>query len=744
MTPILCPATETQFDSNGIGIMADAVSCKVTEELNGGYELVMQYPIDGIHYGEIQQRCILYCDANTGNKQPFRVYRITKPHKGIVTIYAAHISYDLSGIPVKPFTAGSAAGAMTALETGAAVASPFTFWTDKTNAGNLTVATPLSSRFVLGGGDNSIINVYGGELEFDRYTVRLHNERGIDRGVSIRYGKNLTSLEQDENNANVYTGVYPYYADGDGNLTQLDEVIVPAPGTYDYEKILPLDLSAEFEETPTQAQLKAAAESYIEHNNIGIPEISLVLSFAQLDQTEEYKDKALLERVYLGDTVSVEFAALGVSAKAKCVKTVYNVLVDRYDAVELGNAKQDITGTNAKQQQAINAVASQPVSTAVQAAISAATALITGNKGGYVILHSTTGDKQPDEILIMDTPDIETAVNVWRWNNSGLGYSSKGYEGPYETAITQDGQIVADFITAGGMDAARVTAGILSSADGRVQFDLTAGTLYIKNASGTTKLGFDANGNLTVRGTIYATAGEFAGTLKSVSGSFTNLTSTGSISFRNGAMEIGYFQGDTWIDFGGTAAISGGSGRIDMVANSGVYISECDLTVDDNIECGNLYVGSRLYMYSPPSASSSANVRLVDQGSYYSLGLISSSKRYKKNIHDIREFDNVSERIDRVPAVTYSPRSGMEKDMNFYGFIAEDMETEFPWLVEYSKDETGAIQAETVYYDRTPAILWADAQNTHEILREQAKTIKEQYELIMNLNERLIRLEGDA
>lgn len=134
-------------------------------------------------------------------------------------------------------------------------------------------------------------------------------------------------------------------------------------------------------------------------------------------------------------------------------------------------------------------------------------------------------------------------------------------------------------------------------------------------------------------------------------------------------------------------------------------------------------------MYSPPSASSSANVRLVDQGSYYSLGLISSSKRYKKNIHDIREFDNVSERIDRVPAVTYSPRSGMEKDMNFYGFIAEDMETEFPWLVEYSKDEKGAIQAETVYYDRTPAILWADAQNTHEILR--------------SLDERLKKLEGE-
>lgn len=734
MTPILYPSNETQFATNGIGALSGAASCIVTEELNGKYELLMQYPMQGIHFGDIKNRAIIFAKPNKeDDPQPFRIYRISKPMGRTVSVYAAHISYDLSGIPVKPFTAGSAAAAVLNLETGATTDSPFTFWTDKTNAGELTVAVPTSTRAVLGGGTENILSVYGGELEYDRYVVRLHGARGINRGTSIRYGKNLTSLEQDENISNTYTGVYPYYADTEGNITQLDNPIVPAPGTYDYVRIMPLDLSTEFDEAPTQAALREAAEAYIQNNNIGIPAVSLKVSFAQLAQTKEYEHLELLERVTLGDTVNVEFAALGVSATAKCVKTVYNVLTDQYESIDLGDARANIADTIARQQETINAVINQKaggeVSTAVQEAINAATALITGNKGGYVVLHSTTGGKQPDEILILDEPSIEEAVKVWRWNNSGLGYSSSGYNGPYETAITQDGQIVADFITTGSMNAARITAGILSSADGRVQFDLTAGTLYVKSADNTVKLGFDTAGNLTVRGTIYATAGEFAGTLKSVSGSFTNLTSTGSISFRNGAMEIGYFQGDTWINFGDTAAISGGSGRIDMVANNGVYISECDLTVDDNIECGNLYVGSRLYMYSPPSASSSANVRLVDQGGYYSLGLISSSKRYKKNIHDIREFDNVSERIDRVPAVTYSPRSGMEKDMNFYGFIAEDMETEFPWLVEYSKDKNGMMQAESVSYDRTPAILWADAQNTHEILR--------------SLDERLKKLEGE-
>ena len=708
MTPILYPSTEIQFDSNGIGIMADAVSCKVTEELNGGYELVMQYPIDGIHYGEIQQRCILYCDANTGNKQPFRVYRITKPHKGIVTIYAAHISYDLSGIPVQPFTAGSAAGAMAALETGAAVVSPFTFWTDKANAGNLTVATPLSSRFVLGGGDNSIINVYGGELEFDRYTVRLHNERGIDRGVSIRYGKNLTSLEQDENNANVYTGVYPYYTDGDGNLTQLDELIVPAPGTYDYEKILPLDLSAEFEDTPTQAQLKAAAESYIQHNNIGIPKISLVLSFAQLDQTEEYRDKALLERVYLGDTVSVEFAALGVSAKAKCVKTVYNVLVDRYDAAELGNAKQDITNTNAKQQQAINAVASQPVSTAVQAAISAATALITGNKGGYVILHSTTGDKQPDEILIMDKPSIEEAVKVWRWNNSGLGYSSEGYEGPYETAITQDGQIVADFITAGGMDAARITAGVLSSADGRVQFDLTAGTLYIKDSVGITKLGFDTAGNLTISGNITATGGKIGGF--TISGN--NLVGS-YISLQPD------YQGG-FITLGSVTL----TGRNSFGVNTNMLV-ERNLTVEGELEVidgpittgGDMEVyGSTFYMPNIRTGSYDANLRWdTDYGYFYRS---TSSRRYKHDIKDIEGWEHI---YDLRP-VNYVGNDD-ENERKQCGFISEEIFEVMPELVELLKQPDGTYIPEGVFYSHMTA----------PIVRA-----------LQDINQRLKKLEGDA
>ncbi len=452
MKPVLYPSQETAFGSNGLGILTDAASCVITEERNGAFELEMTYPVSGIHYKEIAPRCIILAKPNpVDDPQPFRVYRTTKPMGGLVTVYGEHISYDLAGVPASPFAAESAPDAMEKLKSSSAIPTPFSFWTDKDTAGTMGITAPVALRSLLGGREGSVLDVYGGEYKFDRYTVRLYNQRGQNRGASIRYGKNLTDLTQDENIAGVYTGVYPYWSSMEGALVQLPEKILPAPGNYDFTRIMTLDLSSELQEPPTQDQLRARAEAYMKANNIGVPKVSLTVSFVPLEQTEEYKDIGLLERVELCDTVNVEFPPLGVSATAKCVRTVYDALLDRYKSVELGDARTNIADTIAAQQQKIEQA---PDKTFVQQAVDSATGQITGNKGGYVVLHSSTGSKEPDEILIMDTPDIKTAVKVWRWNKAGLGYSAHGYNGPYGLAMTQDGSIVADFITAGTLNAA--------------------------------------------------------------------------------------------------------------------------------------------------------------------------------------------------------------------------------------------------------------------------------------------------
>lgn len=504
MKPILYPATENNYTTNGLGVMADAISCRVTEERNGAYELEMEYPQSGIHYAELALERILLAKPNPTDKtQPFRIYRITRPMLGRVFVYAQHISYDLSGVPVVPFAAESAAAAMAGIESNTAVDHGFRFMTDKNTVASFAVTKPQSARACLGGSEGSVLDVFGGELEFDRDQAILHNARGMDRGVSIRYGKNLTDLEQEENCASVATGVYPYYREetDTGNvLVTLPEKILLAEGNYPRQRILTLDCSDAFEEVPTEAQLRAYAQSYMERNQIGVPTVSLTVSFVQLEQTTEYAGKALLERVSLCDTVSVEFPALGVSARAKCIKTVYDTLLERYVTVSLGDARATIADTIVGDRQH-TAQQIESVKKDIQSVLASsganATDWITNGKGFVVIMRNAAG--QATEILIMDHPDIETATKVWRWNNGGLGYSKNGYNGPYTTAITQDGAIVADFITAGSLVANIIKAGVLSDINGNFSFDLDGSTITIKDSTGATAFSFTLKDGLMIR-----------------------------------------------------------------------------------------------------------------------------------------------------------------------------------------------------------------------------------------------------
>ncbi len=480
MTPIYYDGT-TGLQGNGLGALRDAIYCTVTEERNGSYELEMQYPITGQHYNGLALRGLIKARPNPYSEpQYFRIYKISRPINGLVTINAQHISYDLSGVPVEPFAAGTAAAAMAGLKEHAAAQCSFNFWTDKETSANFSITKPASLRSMLGGVDGSILDVYGGEYEWDNYTVKLYDHRGSDRGVTIRYGKNLTDLKQEENCSNVYTGVYPYWVDDDGNLAQISgDPIVMVPGTYDFVHILVLDLSQDYENAPTDEQMKQEAQRYIKANDVGVPKVSLTVSFAQLEQTEEYKGKALLERVSLCDTVHVSFERLGVNATSRVIKTVYNVLLDRYDSVELGSAKSNLATTVATLSKETKTELDKTKST-LQAAIDKATQLITGNLGGYVVLHSSTGNDAPDEILVMDKPDINTATKVWRWNLSGWGYSGTGYAGPYRLAATMDGEINADFITTGSLTANIIKTGLLQDHAGKSSINLDTGEINLE------------------------------------------------------------------------------------------------------------------------------------------------------------------------------------------------------------------------------------------------------------------------
>lgn len=477
MIPILYASNETNFTTNGLGALCDAISCRVSEERNGVYELEMVYPISGRGFSDIADRSIIKAIPSPYRKpQLFRVYRHTRPLNGSVTFYARHISYDLSGVPVRPFTAGTAAEAMTGIVPASAIDNPFEFWTDKQTIASYDYKTPANARSILGGVDGSILDVYGGEYEFDNFTVKLYANRGMDNGVTIRYGKNLIDLEQERNISNVHTGVYPYWADNEGlSLVTCEPEIVKAEGEFGFEKILIVDFSSDFQEAPTSEQLKERAERYIRDNKIGVPSVSITTNFVALDQTVEYAGLRLLEKCDLCDTVTVQFEKLGVNVKAKIIKIVTDVLREKYESVEIGDAKANFTETVTQTEVELQ---KKPSKSDLETAVSGATQLITGQKGGTIHIRRTA-DGKPYELVITDTDSITTAINVWRWNVSGLGFSSNGYNGPYTTAITQDGKISADFILAGSLNAEIIRAGIIRSADGASFWNLDTGEIQL-------------------------------------------------------------------------------------------------------------------------------------------------------------------------------------------------------------------------------------------------------------------------
>lgn len=487
MIPVLYDSSETNTYTlnNGLGALPDAISCVVEEERNGAYVLTMKYPITGLHFEEIAiSNQIKAIPFDGGTEQFFRIYKITKPLNGVVTVYAQHISYQLSSIPVSPFTARSLAATLQGFTTYAAESNPFTFWTDKSVTATYEQVIPESIRARLGGQEGSVLSVYGGEFEWDNYIVKLHNNRGENSGVALRYGKNIIDVNQEENINETYTGIYPYYYSEESGLVELPEKIIysDTASNYPYHRTKPVDFSAEFTETPTESELRTVANRYISNNNIGYPSISINVSFVALWQTEEYKDIAPLERVHLCDTVTVEFEELGIDVEAKVIKTEYNVLTEKYNNITIGDARSNLASTISGISADTNTKISDS-SSRLEKAIAHATELIRGGLGGYVVLN-TNADGEPQEILIMDEDDIDTAQKIWRWNLGGLGYSNTGYSGTYSTAITQDGSIVADFITTGTLDANVVRTGLLTDVEGLNSWDLDTGEFTL-NASAT-------------------------------------------------------------------------------------------------------------------------------------------------------------------------------------------------------------------------------------------------------------------
>lgn len=480
MIPILYkPDAKTK-----IGWLAEASDCQCTEERNGVFELEFQYPMLGRYAAELVIDRYVKAKPNaSAANQFFHIRKVSKPINGMFTVSCEHISYALSGYPVPTVSAsGNAQVAINAIltaaknqlgkDTGFSVAT-----TDITLSSSIAL-TNVSARAALGGVSGSVLDIYGGEYEFDNHTIKLHKARGKDRGVRIAYGRNMTELKCDIDMDSAYTGIYGYVKNDNVDLHSY-KAVTNSSGIN--AKTLIRDFSSDFsggDSKITQSGLDSAVAAYAAANDINSPTVSMTASFVDLSQSPEYASFSALESVSLCDTVQIYHKDLNINIKAKVIKTVYDVLRERYTSIDLGSPRANFadvikqTVNEAKDLRGQLVSAKSDLTAAYEKAIADATAAITGNSGGYVRLNPS---QNPQEILIMDTPDISTAKNIWRFNLSGFGHSSGGYSGPYRTAVTQDGHIVADFIDTGILNANIIRAGIMQSTNGEFSFNLESG-----------------------------------------------------------------------------------------------------------------------------------------------------------------------------------------------------------------------------------------------------------------------------
>ncbi len=495
------------FNNNGIGILKDALKCEVSEALNGELVLDMEYPITSKYIESIVNENIIKCDAGLGEDQLFRIKHV-KPNFDTITIYGEHITYDLADNFLEDVFPQNLNGA-------ACLDWILSHTLDEHNFNSFSdIQVVASARYVrknpieaiVGDLENSFVNLWGGELERNNYTIKMLNRRGNDKGYKIKYRKNLTGLDFTIDNSNIVTKVMPQGYNG----LFLPEKYIDSPliNNYPHKRVKVIEFSnvkvkenaddKEGYSTKEEAyeELRRLCDLKYSEENIDKPTVNLKVDFVDLSQTTEYQNYTFLESVSMGDTVTVELDYTQVEVRV--IKTTYDSLLHRYTKLELGEFKanyitdsqKDITNTIRKEADTIE-------TSVLEQAKQNATEQLTAALGGYVY-------KTQNELFIMDTDNPNTAKKVWRWNLNGLGYSKNGINGPYELAMTQDGKIVADFITTGVLDADLITAGTIKSAN------------YKSNVSGTsislaTGVIDSAKFKVNAEGNVTATGGDIGG-----------------------------------------------------------------------------------------------------------------------------------------------------------------------------------------------------------------------------------------
>lgn len=362
MKPILYKANEATFETYGLGEI-DATKALVTRERNGNYTLYIEYPASGRLASVFKNDMRIKSDAGLRTKnQTFYISRILKSSKGIIKIYAKHISHltEFMAIRNKTIVNGTASSALSIWASNTLGGVRFDTWSDITTSNQTSwdIANVKNAREALGGREGSILDVWGGEFEFDNTTIRLHKQLGRKSPIVLEYGRNILSAEDEQDIEATYTSIYPYATytpestgstDGrtEAITVELPEKYIDSKyvGLYNERRVEIVDFSSSFKEkeVPTAEKLKSLANAYIINNNVGLPKINTKIEYVDLSKAQDHASNQILEEAELCDIVPIYYPPIGITSEdGKLTTIVFDVLRGANDSVEVGTIGEGI------------------------------------------------------------------------------------------------------------------------------------------------------------------------------------------------------------------------------------------------------------------------------------------------------------------------------------------------------------------------------------------------------------------
>lgn len=480
---------QTSFNNNGICTLFPK-SAVITRDLNEyKYYLDLTHPIDETgKWKEITQDRII-----VANEQPFRIKFVQKTSREIVA-YCEQIFFDLNNNFIEDTNIKGKNGntALNQILSNTNYAHPFSGTSNIqiTNNSRLVRKNVLSA--IIGDNENSFVNRWGGELDIDGFTFKINTRIGRNNGYKVEYSKNMTGINAKFDMRNVVTKIRPVGFDG----IKLEELFVDSPlinsyampiiREYKYEDVkwkgspnyqAPLDGEDDgaYETlAEAQAELKRRALAEFSENEVDLPTVNYNVNFVELSNTDEYANYQALSSINIGDDVVIRHKILDINIPARCTAYKYNCLTCNFDEITLGHYNQNFFADVRSAMNDVDSVKStiqelpRQLNDILQQSKEYVTDFINGGFGGYVYY-------TPNAIYILDNPDVNVAKNVAVFNMNGLGFSNDGINGTFETAITRDGHIVADFIDTGILTADIIKTGILESKNGKSWLDMSTG-----------------------------------------------------------------------------------------------------------------------------------------------------------------------------------------------------------------------------------------------------------------------------